>query len=77
MQVDARLEQVATRLDLVGKEFELVGKRFDQFDTRLDERALYTHQRFDDMKTHTGRWIGVLMLMVGFMTVAITVKNFL
>ena len=67
-RMDKRFEEVREDMN---KRFEQVDKRFEQIDKRFEQ----SDKRFDDMHRHSNRWMTVLTLILGLMTIAMTVTN--
>ena len=66
--MDKRFEELREDMN---KRFEQVDKRFEQIDKRFEQ----SDKRFDDMHRHSNRWMTVLTLILGLMTIAMTVTN--
>ncbi len=68
-------EELKAQRDLMKQGFVQMEKRFEAVDKRFEEHFALTNARFEDARHHSNRWMGLLTVFLGLMTIAITVTN--
>jgi DNA anti-recombination protein RmuC len=82
-RMDKRFEDLRTEMDKrfaeqraeTDRRFEEVDKRFAEQRAETNARFEQMDKRFDAMHRHTTRWMTALMVVLGLMSVAVTVTN--
>lgn len=79
--MEKRFDQIDKRFEQVDKRFEEMradtNARFEQVDKRFEEMRVDTNARFEQSDRHMSRWMTLLSIILGLMTVAVTVTNLL